>query len=67
LKKDRDKEIEEILKEFWPEAFAVVKENSNPFQKKILRLLQQPLRLDKNNLSIKNDHIRIEGEKLFIK
>src|SRR5438552_2741436 len=32
LKKDRDKEIEEILKEILPEAFAVVKETATRFK-----------------------------------
>jgi preprotein translocase subunit SecA len=32
LKKDRDKKIEEILKELQPEAFAVVKETSRRFK-----------------------------------
>ena len=32
LKKDRDKKIEEILKEILPEAFAVVKETARRFK-----------------------------------
>ena len=32
LKKDRDKKIEEVLKELLPEAFAVVKETARRFK-----------------------------------
>ena len=65
LKKDRDQQIEEILKEILPEAFAVVKETARRF-KENTELVVTATELDKE-LSIKKDHIRIEGEKALFK
>src|SRR5256714_6472237 len=65
LKKDRDQQIEEILKELLPEAFAVVKETARRF-KENTELVVTATELDKE-LSIKKDHIRIEGEKALFK
>jgi len=61
LRKDRDKKIEEILKQILPEAFAVVKETANRF-KNNKELVSQATELDKN-LSVKKNYIRIDGDK----
>jgi len=61
LKKDRDKQIEVILDELLPEAFAVVKETSRRF-KENTTLESTATELDKT-LSAKKEHIRIEGDK----
>lgn len=60
LKKDRDKEIEEILEELLPEAFAVVKETARRF-KENSEIVATATELDRN-LSIKREHIRIDGQ-----
>ncbi|HWB93658.1 MAG TPA: preprotein translocase subunit SecA [Puia sp.] len=60
LKKDRDKEIEEILNELLPEAFAVVKETARRF-KENSEMVATATELDRN-LSIKREHIRIDGQ-----
>ena len=60
LKKDRDKKIEEILKELLPEAFAVVKETSKRF-KENEEIVSTATQLDRD-LSVKKDHIKIDGE-----
>ena len=65
LKKDRDKKIEEILKEILPEAFAVVKETARRF-KENSELAVTATDLDKD-LSVKKEHIRIEGNKAIYK
>jgi preprotein translocase subunit SecA len=65
LKKDRDKEIEGILEEILPEAFAVVKETARRF-KENTELVATATDLDKE-LSIKKEHIRIEGDKVIFK
>jgi preprotein translocase subunit SecA len=59
LKKSRDKEIEVILDELLPEAFAVVKETSRRF-KENTQLESTATELDKV-LAAKKNHIRIEG------
>ena len=59
LKKDRDKEVEEILEELLPEAFAVVKETARRF-KDNSELMATATELDRN-LSIKKEYIRIDG------
>jgi preprotein translocase subunit SecA len=62
LKKDRDKQIEEILKEILPEAFAVVKETAR-------RLTNNPTitatatQLDRD-LAVRKDYLSIEGDKV---
>src|SRR5258705_685652 len=61
LKKDRDKQIEEILQEILPEAFAVVKETSRRF-KENTTLENTATELDRT-LAAKKEHIRIEGDR----
>src|SRR5437868_5092111 len=65
LKKDRDKELEVILLEILPEAFAVVKETSRRF-KENERLEVAATELDKT-LAAKKDNIIIEGDKAYYK
>ncbi len=65
MRKDRDKKIEEILKEILPEAFAVVKETANRF-KNNSELVSAATELDRN-LSVKKNYIRIEGDKSIYK
>ena len=65
LKKESDKEIEEILKEILPEAFAVVKETARRF-KENSEVVATATEFDKN-LSIKKDHVSIEGDKVIYK
>src|SRR3984957_12974975 len=60
LKKDRDEEIEEVLKTLLPEAFAVVKETARRF-KENAEMVSTATELDRN-LSIKKEHIRIDGQ-----
>ena len=60
LKKDRDEQIEEVLEALLPEAFAVVKETSRRF-KENAELVSTATELDRD-LSIKKEHIRIEGD-----
>ena len=60
LKKDRDKEIEEVLEELLPEAFAVVKETARRF-KENSEIVATATELDRN-LSIRKEHIRIDGQ-----
>jgi preprotein translocase subunit SecA len=61
LKKDRDKKVEEILKEIHPEAFALVKETANRF-KANTELVSEATDLDRE-LSLKKDYIKIEDNK----
>src|SRR5258708_13946818 len=65
LKKDRDEQIEEVLETPLPEAFAVVKETSRRF-KENPELVSTATELDRN-LSIKKEHIRIEGDQSIYK
>ncbi|HYC28573.1 MAG TPA: preprotein translocase subunit SecA, partial [Chitinophagaceae bacterium] len=65
LKKDRDKQIEEVLKELLPEAFAVVKETARRF-KENTEIRSTATSLDKD-LSIKKDYIKIEGDEVIYK
>ncbi|MBS1917567.1 MAG: preprotein translocase subunit SecA [Bacteroidetes bacterium] len=65
LKKNRDKQFEEILKEILPEAFAVVKETARRF-KENEEIVATATEHDKN-LSVKKQHIRIEGDKVIYK
>jgi preprotein translocase subunit SecA len=64
LKKDRDKKIEEVLKEILPEAFAVMKETSRRF-KEGTELAATATELDK--VEYKKDYVQIEGEKVIFK
>ncbi|HMG82152.1 MAG TPA: hypothetical protein VK559_03875, partial [Ferruginibacter sp.] len=61
LKKDKNKQIEEILEEILPEAFAVVKETANRF-KNNTSLESTATELDKK-LAAKKSHIKISGDK----
>ncbi len=65
LKKDRDKEIEEILEKILPEAFAVVKETSRRF-KENTEIVSTATQLDRD-LSVKKDYITIDGDKSIFK
>ena len=65
LKKDRDKKIEEILKEILPEAFAVVKETSRRFKENEV-LVATATELDRE-LATRQDHISITGEEAHYK
>jgi preprotein translocase subunit SecA len=65
LKKERDKQIEVVLDELLPEAFAVVKETSHRF-KDNKELVATATDLDRE-LSVKKDYIRIEGEQSIFK
>ncbi len=61
LKKDRDKQIEEVLQLLLPEAFAVMKETARRF-KENSTLESAVTELDRT-LAVKKDYIRIEGDK----
>jgi preprotein translocase subunit SecA len=65
LKKDRDKKIEEVLKEILPEAFATVKETARRF-KENTEIISSATELDRN-LSIKKDYITIDNGKAVYK
>jgi preprotein translocase subunit SecA len=65
LKKDRDKEIEKILKEILPEAFAVVKETARRF-KENTEVISTATQMDRD-LSIKKEHISIDGDNSIYK
>ena len=65
LKKDRDKQIEEVLKEILPEAFAVVKETARRF-KENTEIVSTATQLDRD-LSVKKDYISIDGDKSIFK
>ncbi|HWJ26204.1 MAG TPA: hypothetical protein VNS32_06655, partial [Flavisolibacter sp.] len=65
LKKDRDKAIEDILKQILPEAFAVVKETARRF-KENTELVSTATQLDRD-FSVKKDYIRIEGDQSIYK
>ncbi|MDI3318294.1 preprotein translocase subunit SecA [Pinibacter soli] len=65
LKKDRNDKIEEILKEIAPEAFAVVKEVARRF-KENTEVVSTATDLDRD-LSVKRDHVRIEGDQAIYK
>lgn len=59
LKKDRDKEIEKVLEEIMPEAFAVIKETARRF-KENEKIASKATDLDRE-LSIKAEYITIDG------
>jgi preprotein translocase subunit SecA len=61
LKKDRDTQIEEVLKELLPEAFAVVKETARRF-KDNSEMISTATPLDRD-LSVKKDYVKIDGDK----
>ena len=60
LIKDKDKQLEEILLQLLPEAFATVKEASNRFAKNE-SLVSAASDLDRN-LAVKKDYITVEGD-----
>ena len=61
LKKQKDKQIDEVLDEIMPEAFAVVKETARRF-KENTEIIATATQLDRD-LSIKKDYIKIDGDK----
>ena len=63
LKKERDRKIEEILKELLPEAFAVVKETSRRFKENAV-IESTATELDRE-LATKREHVKIDGNKSF--
>lgn len=65
LKKSRDKQIEEILEEILPEAFAVVKETSRRF-KENAEIESTATDLDRE-LAAKKDNVTISGDKSIFK
>ena len=65
LKKDKDKELEVVLQEILPEAFAVVKETSRRF-KENETLEVTATELDRI-LAVKKDNLTIEGDKAIYK
>ncbi|THU40882.1 preprotein translocase subunit SecA [Niastella caeni] len=65
LLKDRDKQIEEVLKEIQPEAFAVVKETARRF-KENTELTATATDLDRD-LSVKRDYVTIQGNQSIFK
>jgi preprotein translocase subunit SecA len=65
LIKDRDKEIEEVLLDILPEAFAVVKETARRF-KENTEITATATALDRD-LSVKKDYITINGDKVVFK
>jgi len=65
LKKEKDKQLEVILDQLLPEAFAVVKETSRRF-KENAELEVYATELDRS-LAVKKDNIRIEGDKAIYK
>ena len=65
LKKERDEQVEEVLEALLPEAFALVKETARRF-KENPEVISTATELDRN-LSIKKEHILIEGDKAIYK
>jgi preprotein translocase subunit SecA len=65
LSKERNKKIEEILKEIQPEAFAVMKETARRFTTNT-ELVATATQLDRD-FSVRKDYIRIEGDNVIFK
>lgn len=65
LIKERDKEIEKILQEILPEAYALVKETAHRF-KENTEISSTATALDRD-LSVKKDYITIQGDKAVYK
>src|SRR6187551_1246857 len=65
LKKDRDKKIEEALKEILPEAFAVVKETAKRF-KENTEIVATATQMDRD-LSVEKEYVKIDGDKSIFK
>ncbi|MGB0929562.1 MAG: preprotein translocase subunit SecA [Chitinophagales bacterium] len=66
LKKTRDEELEVVLNEILPEAFAVVKETARRFTESTDELRSKATDLDRD-LSVTNPHIVIEGDEAVYK
>ena len=64
-RKERDQQIEEVLNEIHPEAFAVVKEASRRFTTN--EELQATATQHDRDLVVKRPHMRIEGDQVFYK
>jgi preprotein translocase subunit SecA len=65
LKKDRDKQIEEALKDIQAEAFAVIKETARRF-KENETIVSTATELDRE-FGVKKDYVTIEGDKSIFK
>jgi preprotein translocase subunit SecA len=65
LSKDRNDQIEEVLEELLPEAFAAVKETARRFFLNE-EIVSTATELDRT-LSVKKEHIRIEGDQAIYK
>lgn len=65
LIKDRDKQIEEVLKQLLPEAFAVIKETARRF-KENPEMVSTATQLDRD-FSVRKDYVRIEGDQSYFK
>src|SRR5688572_25713655 len=65
LKKDRDKKIEEALKDILPEAFAVVKEAARRF-KENTEIVATATQMDRD-LSVEKEYVKIDGDKSIFK
>ena len=65
LLKKRNEQIEEILKEILPEAFAVVKETARRFSENT-EIVSKATQLDRD-LSVIKDYIRIEGDNVIFR
>lgn len=65
LRKKRNEQIEEVLLEILPEAFAVVKDAARRFTENEV-LISTATELDRE-LSVKKEHIRIEGDRSIYK
>src|SRR5215204_4837105 len=61
LKKDRDKKIEEALKDILPEAFAVVKETAKRF-KENTEIEATATKMDRD-LSVEKEYVKIDGDR----
>jgi preprotein translocase subunit SecA len=67
LKEDRDKHLEEILKELLPEAFAVVKETARRFKNNETITVTATEHDREIAANPKKDYVRIEGDKAIWK
>ena len=65
IEKKRDKELEDILAELLPEAFAVVKETARRFSENT-EVMAQATELDRA-LALKHPHIAIQGDQVSYK
>lgn len=66
LKKDRDKEIEKVLEDILPEAFAVVKETARRF-KDNTEIISTATEYDKELSVKKSEYVSIDGDKSIFK